>query len=45
MTIFDVACAWEELLLEREEEKRGKYQELPRDMATQWPGGGSKSSP
>ena len=38
VTIFEVACAWEPLLIEREDEKREKYQELARDMATQWPG-------
>ena len=36
--IFDVACAWKPLLNEREGEKREKYQELARDMATQWKG-------
>ena len=36
--IFDVAVAWEPLLPEREAEKRGKYQELARDLATQYPG-------
>ena len=38
ISIFDVACAWEPLLIEREKEKRGKYQELARDLATQWAG-------
>lgn len=38
ITIFDVACASEPLLIEREDEKRGKYQELARDLATQWSG-------
>ncbi len=32
VTIMDVAVAWEPLLLERETEKRGKYEPLARDM-------------
>ncbi len=36
--ILEVACAWEPLILEREREKRGKYEELARDLATQLSG-------
>ena len=35
VVIFEVACAWDRGLKEREVEKRGKYQELAADLATQ----------
>ena len=35
VVIFEVACAWDRGLNEREVEKRGKYQELAADLATQ----------
>ena len=38
IVIFEIACAWEPLVLERENKKRGKYRELAADLATQWPG-------
>ena len=38
IVIFEVACAWDPLVREREEEKRSKYQELAADMAVQNPG-------
>ena len=36
--ILEVACTWEPLILEREREKKGKYQELAADLARQLPG-------
>ena len=36
--ILKVACAWEPLVMLREKEKREKYQEFARDMATQHQG-------
>ena len=33
--ILEVACAWEPLIIVREKEKRAKYQDLARDLATQ----------
>ncbi len=33
--IFEVACAWEPLILEREAEKRNKYQRFAADLASQ----------
>ena len=36
--ILEVACAWEPLVKEREDEKRAKYQELARDLANQYEG-------
>ncbi len=33
--IFEVACAWEPLILEREAEKRDKYQRFAADLAGQ----------
>lgn len=38
LVIFEVACAWEPLVEEREKEKRHKYQELASDLSRQWPG-------
>ena len=35
---MEVACAWDPLVREREEEKRQKYQELAADLAVQNPG-------
>ncbi len=35
MCILEVACAWEPLIKEREEEKRRKYQGLAADLANQ----------
>lgn len=36
--IFEVAVAWEPLIPEREDEKRGKYEALARDLKNQLPG-------
>ena len=38
IVIFEIACAWEPLIEERQREKGGKYRELAADLATQWPG-------
>ena len=38
--IFEIACAWEPLIEERQMEKGLKYRELAADLATQWPGWG-----
>ncbi len=38
ITVCDVTCAWEPLVLEREQEKRRKYRELAADLAGQWRG-------
>ena len=38
IVIFEVACAWDSLVLEQEEEEKSKYQELVADMAVQNPG-------
>ena len=35
---MEVACAWEPLILEREEDKGSKYGELSADLACQFPG-------
>ena len=40
--ILDVACCWEPKLLEREKEKRAKYQNLKADMARQYQDKGYK---
>lgn len=37
ITIYEVACAWEPLVCDREKEKQQKYQELAADMAKLWP--------
>ena len=36
--MFEVACAWEPLVSERESEKRAKYTALKADLARQNPG-------
>ena len=38
VVIFEVACAWEPTVTERENQKRRKYQELAADLSHQWPG-------
>ena len=38
ISILEVACAWELLVIVREKEKSGKYQEFARDLATQHQG-------
>ena len=38
IAILEVACAWELLVIVREKEKREKYQEFARDLATQHQG-------
>lgn len=38
MAVFEVACVWEPLVGEREEEKSMKYQALAADLAKQWKG-------
>ena len=38
LVIFEMACAWEPLIKEREREKAAKYAELAADLATQFPG-------
>ena len=38
LVIFEMACAWEPLVLEREREKEAKYAELAADLASQFPG-------
>ena len=35
---MEVACALDHLVLEREKEKWGKYQELAADLVKQWQG-------
>ena len=34
IVIFEIACAWEPLIEERQREKGGKYRELAADLAT-----------
>ena len=38
ISILEVACAWEPLVIVREKEKKEKYQEFARDLATQHQG-------
>ncbi len=38
VVIYEVACAWDPLVKEREDEKKAKYQELADDLAKQCPG-------
>ena len=38
VVVMDVACAWDPLIREREDEKKCKYQELAADLAVQNPG-------
>ena len=45
IVIYEVACAWEPLIEERQREKRGKYRELAADLATQWPGWKVQTTP
>ena len=37
VVIFEVACAWEPTITDRENQKRRKYQELGADLLHQWP--------
>ena len=36
IVVFEVACAWDRLVAEREREKSGKYEELAADLARYW---------
>ncbi len=38
ITIYEVACAWDRTVGEREQEKRAKYMDLAADLAKQWKG-------
>ena len=38
ITIFEVVCAWELLILERQREKHDNYREIAADLITQKPG-------
>ena len=38
ITIFEIACSWDRLVVEREKEKGCKYAEFAADLATQPPG-------
>ena len=43
--IYEIACAWEPLIEDRQREKGGKYLELAADLATQWPGWKVQTTP
>ena len=38
ITIFEIACSWDRLVVEKEKEKGCKYAEFAADLATQHPG-------
>ncbi len=43
ITMCDVACVWEPLVLEKKLEKRRKSKKLAADLAGQWRGWGIRS--
>ena len=45
IVIYEIACAWEPLIEDRQREKGGKYRELAADLATQWPGWKVQTTP